>query len=136
MIASALIGMAAALSPSCSIGDYISVCNFTPPETGAFRIISETRAAAKGPGPHTLTSEYVINGMHCRQLAGWRSGVQIVRANCVARLIGGTYYHVVATTNAQNADHLGQVLITVAPTDSAPTLNEAPVSIRIKTPGD
>jgi hypothetical protein len=131
-----LMGLAAAIAPSCSFGEYISVCNFTPLKTGAFRIVSEARATAKGPAPHTLTAEYVINGMHCRQSETWRSGAQITRANCVAQLNVGAYYHVVATTNAQNADHIGLVSISIAATDAPPTLHAAPASIRIKTSED
>jgi hypothetical protein len=131
-----LMGLAAAIVPSCSFGEYISVCNFAPSKMGSFRIVSEARATAKGPAPHTLTSEYVVNGMHCRQSETWRSGTQITRANCVAQLNVGTYYHVVATTNAQNADHIGRLSISIAPTDAPPTLHAAPASIQIKTSDD
>jgi hypothetical protein len=130
-----LLGLAAGFAPDCTVGDYISVCNFRPPASGAFRIVSEARAIAKGSGPHTLISEYMINGMHCRQSGKWRSGAQITRANCVAQLSAGTYYHVVATTNAQNADHVGRVSISITPTGAAPTLHARPASIRVKTSG-
>jgi hypothetical protein len=135
MITSIVIGVAAAMGPSCSLGDYISTCTFIPPRTGAFRIVSEARAAAKGPGPHRLTAEYVVNGMPCKQSATWQSGPQTARANCVATLNAGVPYHVVATTNAQNADHLGRVSISITPTKDAPTLRAGPAAIRIKTSG-
>lgn len=127
-----LLGAVAAAGPGCSLGDYISVCNFTPARTSAFRIVSEARGAAKGAAPHVLTSEYVINGMHCRKSESWPSGPQVARADCVAQLNSGTYYHVVATTNAQNADHVGRVSIRITPTRDAPTLHAAPVDIRVK----
>lgn len=132
MIPWILFGALAAASPSCSLGDYISVCNFTPAGTGAFRIVSESRGVAKGPAPHALTSEYVINGMHCKKSETWPAGSRSARADCVARLNGGTYYHVVATTDAQNADHVGRVSISIMPTHDAPTLHAAPVDIRVK----
>jgi hypothetical protein len=134
MIAMMLFGAAATAHPSCTLGDYISVCNFTPAITGSFRIISTSRAIAKGAGPHRLTSEYVINGMRCARSDTWSAGTHSTAASCVAHLTGGTYYHVVATTNAQDADHGGQVSISIGPTHDAPTLHSAPISIRIKPP--
>lgn len=132
MIAFLLFGLAAAAGPSCSLGDYISTCNFTPAKTSAFRIVSSAEANARGAGPHRLTTEYSVNGMVCRQSEAWPSGPHRTLASCVALLRAGTYYHVVATTNAQNADHDGRVSIRIEPTQESPTLRSAPVSISVK----
>ena len=123
MIALMLFALSAAGSPTCSFGDYISVCNFTPPKSGAFRITASAQANATDPGPHRLTSEYVINGMHCRRSEAWSAGAHNTSATCVAELKAKTYYHVVATTNAQNAAHSGRVSITIEPTRDEPTLH-------------
>jgi hypothetical protein len=133
MITIVLLALTSAASPTCSFGEYISICNFTPTRAGAFRIISEASAAASGQGPHTLTTQYVVNGMPCTKSVTWRSGKQTVRANCVAELRAGVYYHVVATTGAQHAAHVGRVSISITPTIDMPTLRAAPVSIRVKT---
>lgn len=132
MTAFLLFGLVAAASPNCSLGDYISTCNFTPAKTSGFRIASSAEASAKGDGPHRLTTEYSVNGMVCRRSEAWPSGVHRTIASCVALLRAGTYYHVVATTNAQNADHNGRVSIHIEPTSEAPTLRSAPVSISLK----
>jgi hypothetical protein len=123
MIFTALLALTSAAAPVCSFGDYISVCNFTPSGTGAFRIASTAQASAQGPGPHRLTSEYVINGLHCRRTDAWAAGSHSTRANCVARLNAGSVYHVVATTNAQNAAHTGRVSIVIEPTRELATLH-------------
>jgi hypothetical protein len=135
MMISILIGVAAAISASCSIGDYISTCNFVPQKTGAFRIVSQGRAAAKGPSQHMVTAQYLVNGMPCKQSVTWRSGTQTAQANCVAQLNAGVAYHVVATTNVQNANHVGPVSISITPTRDAATLRTRPISIHVKTSG-
>lgn len=122
MIVTVLLALGAAAAPACSFGDYISICNFTPPETGAFRIVSAARASADGSGPHRLTSEYVINGLHCRRTEAWAAGAHSTAASCVAQLNTRTYYHVVATTNAQNANHTGRVSIRIEPTSEEASL--------------
>lgn len=130
-----LFGLAAAAGPSCSLGDYISICNFTPARTSAFRIASAAEATATGPGPHRLTTEYSVNGMVCRRSEAWPSGAHTTVASCVALLQAGTHYHVVATTNAESADHVGRVAIRFEPTREAPTLRSAPVSVSINPGG-
>jgi hypothetical protein len=122
MIVPVLLALTSAASPTCSFGDYISICNFTPPETGAFRIISAAQARATGSGPHRLSAEYVINGAHCKRSDAWTAGTHTTLATCIAQLKAGTYYHVVATTNAQNADHTGRVSISIEPTREEATL--------------
>lgn len=115
MILLLLLALGSPSGPSCSFGDYISICNFTAPRTGAFRIAGIAEARASGSGPHGLTAEYMINGQRCTESETWPEGIHRTFASCVVQLQAGTHYHLVATTNARNAEHIGQVSIDVEP---------------------
>ncbi len=118
-----LLALGSPSAPSCSFGDYISICNFTAPKTGDFRIAGIAEARASGSGPHRLTAEYMINGQRCTEREAWPAGRHKTSASCVVQLKAATYYHLVATTNAQNADHIGQVLINVEPSREQASLH-------------
>jgi hypothetical protein len=109
-------------TPNCRMGDYISVCDFAPGTSTAYRIVSRAEGIAQGVGPHVLTTEYRINGASCKGSRRWAGGIGFASAGCVVRLRAGTPYHIVALTNAQGANHRGNVEITIVPTGEVPTL--------------
>jgi hypothetical protein len=123
-----LISFAAAVAataqgaPACRMGDFMSVCDFIPARSSAYRIVSRAGGIANGAGPHVLTTEYRINGASCKRSSQWSAGAGSVSAACVARLRTGTMYHIVAVTNAQGVNHRGNVNITILPTGEAPDL--------------
>jgi hypothetical protein len=59
--------------------------------------------------------------VHCRRSESWPAGMHAARASCVLPLQAGIYYHVVATTSAQNADHVGQVTIEIVAAHGPPS---------------
>ena len=108
--------------PSCHIGDYISVCDFTPAASSVYRIVSRAEGIAIGSGPHVLTTEYRINGASCKGSSRWTTGMGSVSAGCLARLRAGTMYHIVAVTDAKGANHRGNLELTIRATTEAPNL--------------
>jgi hypothetical protein len=109
-------------APTCRMGDYISVCDFIPATSSAYRIVSRAEGAAENAGPHVLTTEYRINGASCKGSSRWSAGTSSVSADCVARLRAGTSYHIVALTAGQAVKHRGNVEITILPSGEAPNL--------------
>jgi hypothetical protein len=109
-------------TPSCVIGDYMSVCNFVPARSGAYRIASDAQAVAKGVGPHGLSTEYEINGAKCKGEGRWNGRAGTASAPCVVRLEARRFYHIVAVAQAKGADRRGVVGLAIEASSQAPTL--------------
>jgi hypothetical protein len=122
MIGFIALAVAAAGQDSCRMGDYMSVCDFTPVASSPYRVVSRAEGTAEGSAPHVLTTEFRIDGASCKGSSRWSAGVGSASAGCVARLRGGTMYHIIAVTGAQGVRHRGKVEITIHPTDEAPNL--------------